>query len=83
MKVRYTLVMMAIGVILLVAATREAQACPSCYGAPDSQMTEGMNLAILSLLGITGGVLASFVAFFVYLRKRAKMLKRRFANMVN
>jgi hypothetical protein len=35
-------------------------------------MTQGMNMAILSLLGITGGVLVAFGSFFVYLRKRAR-----------
>lgn len=58
-------------------------ACPSCYGAADSPMTEGMNMAILSLLGITGGVLVSFVAFFVYLRRRARMLHRMFTQRLN
>lgn len=58
-------------------------ACPSCYGAPDSPMTEGMNMAILSLLGITGGVLMSFVAFFVYLRRRARMLHCMFTQRLN
>ena len=47
-------------------------ACPSCYGAPGEPMTEGMNMAILSLMGVTGGVLFGFVSFFVYLRKRAR-----------
>jgi len=57
-----------------------AIACPSCYGTPDSPMTEGMNMAILSLLGITGGVLVSFVAFFMYLRRRARVLHRMFSQ---
>jgi heme/copper-type cytochrome/quinol oxidase subunit 2 len=69
--------------VALTIAEQSALACPSCYGAPDSQVTNGMNMAIVSLLGITGGVLAGFVAFFVYLRKRARMLQRRFAHMLN
>ncbi len=69
--------------ILSLILTQAMIACPACYGAADSPMTDGMNVAILSLLGITGGVLAGFVAFFVYLRKRAKMLQRRFADMLN
>ena len=60
--------------ILLVVlfAQQTASACPSCYGASDAPMTQGMNMAILSLLGITGGVLVAFGSFFVYLRKRAR-----------
>ena len=47
-------------------------ACGSCYGAADSPATHGMNFAILSMLGITGGVLAAMTSFFLHLRKRAK-----------
>jgi hypothetical protein len=48
-------------------------ACGSCYGAADSPATNGMNFAILSMIGITGGVLAAMSSFFLYLRKRAQM----------
>ncbi len=52
-------------------------ACPSCYGAADAPMTEGMNMAILSLMGVTGGVLVGFVSFFVHLRKRTRQFVER------
>ena len=32
-----------------------------------------MNFAILSMIGITGGVLAAMTSFFLYLRKRAQL----------
>ena len=66
-----------------LALPQVATACPSCYGAPDSPMTAGMNMAILSLLGITGVVLFAIAAFMVYLWRRAAMLNRRFSNMLN
>ena len=47
-------------------------ACGSCYGAADSPQTNGMNFAILSMIGVTGGVLTAMTSFFLYLRKRAK-----------
>lgn len=50
-----------------------ALACGSCYGAADTPATNGMNFAILSMLGITGSVLAAFTSFFLYLRKRARL----------
>lgn len=50
-----------------------ALACGSCYGAADTPATNGMNFAILSMLGITGGVLAAITSFFLYLRKRARL----------
>jgi threonine/homoserine/homoserine lactone efflux protein len=50
-----------------------ALACGSCYGAADTPATNGMNFAILSMLGITGSVLAALTSFFLYLRKRARL----------
>jgi LPXTG-motif cell wall-anchored protein len=79
-------VVMTILAIVLVGTAMSpivAAACPSCYGAQDSPMTDGMNMAILSLLGITGSVLVSFVGFFLYLKRRAMLLQRRFVNMLN
>jgi hypothetical protein len=60
-----------------------ANACPSCYGDPDSPMTHGMTMAILSLLGITATVLGGLVLFFLYLRHRTRAINRRFQNMLN
>lgn len=59
------------------------EACPSCYGAADSKMTEGMNMGILALLGVTGGVLAAFGGFFLRLRKKSAKFNQRFTNMLN
>jgi heme/copper-type cytochrome/quinol oxidase subunit 2 len=67
-------VLAAIILCLLLFVPHSVSACPSCYGASDAPMTQGMNMAILSLLGVTGGVLVAFVSFFVYLRKRARAL---------
>jgi len=67
---RYCLIILVVGVLFLVPEFLAA--CPSCYGAADAPMTEGMNMAILSLMGVTGSVLVGFVSFFVYLRKRTR-----------
>lgn len=82
MRMRTTIAALVFLVALLLGG-HAAMACPSCYGAPDSPMTEGMNMAIMSLLGITGAVLAGFVAFFVYLRRRAHMFRRMFSQRMN
>ena len=66
------LTLLIVGIFLLIPEFLSA--CPSCYGAADAPMTEGMNMAILSLMGVTGSVLVAFVSFFVYLRKRARQL---------
>jgi heme/copper-type cytochrome/quinol oxidase subunit 2 len=62
----------AIAIIFLFLPS-SALACGSCYGAADSPATNGMNFAILSMIGITGGVLAMMTSFFLYLRKRAQL----------
>jgi heme/copper-type cytochrome/quinol oxidase subunit 2 len=65
---------LAIAVLfVLVALPGSAYACGSCYGAADSPATNGMNFAILSMIGVTGGVLAAMTSFFLYLRKRARL----------
>lgn len=48
-------------------------ACSVCYGvSADSPIAQGMNMAIITLLAVTGSVLCSFVGFIYYLRKRTK-----------
>jgi len=59
-------------VFALSAFHNTAFCCGACYGAADSSQTHGMNFAILSMLGITGGVLGTMSSFFLYLRKRAR-----------
>ncbi len=52
-------------------------ACPSCYGAADSPMIDGMNTAIMSMVGIVVFVLSGFVAFFLFMRNRMKKLNEQ------
>jgi len=59
---------------LIAASAAVAAACPVCYGAPDSPSAQGMTAAIVSLLGVTGGVLAAFTAMFLRLRARARQI---------
>jgi hypothetical protein len=68
-KTRHLLV-----VLVLLAAPRAAWACPVCFGQNDSPMASAANLSILAMLIVTGGVLAAFASFFVYLMRRARMV---------
>ena len=63
--------MVAAGVVL--AAPQTAWACPVCFGDPNSAMSIGASWGILVMIGITGGVLAAFASFFLYLLKRSRM----------
>jgi hypothetical protein len=49
-------------------------ACPVCFGAEETSMVDGTKLGILVLLAITLVVQGGFVAFFLYLRNRAKRM---------
>ena len=50
-------------------------ACTVCFGkAEETAIVDGTQLGILLLLGVTLAVQGGFVAFFLYLRKRAKRI---------
>ena len=59
---------------ILVASSSNALACPVCFGAEETAMIDGTRLGILVLLGITLSVQGGFLAFFLYLRKRAQRI---------
>lgn len=72
---RRMVVIRTCAVIGIWMASGSAQACPSCYGVADGPMIQGMNMAILTMLGITGFVLAAISSFFVMVRRRIKRLR--------
>ena len=47
-------------------------ACAVCFGDGDSSAVDGMNKAIISLLGTTGVVLSGIVASIFSIRKKTK-----------
>ena len=63
--------------LLYAVSPQTIHACSVCVGNPSDPMTEGLSLAILSLLGVTGTVLASFGAFFIYLMKKARRINEK------
>ena len=52
-------------------------ACATCFGASDEPMTEGMNMAILTLLGVTGSVMGMAGTMFLVIRRRARILREK------
>lgn len=58
-------------------------ACATCFGDPNSKATQGMNLAIITMLTITGGVLSSFLSFIYILNKRAKDYAKKLTRSEN
>jgi len=55
--------LLATGVFLFIFAIGTASACSVCFGDPNDAQSHGMNMAILTLLGVTGGVLGTVAAF--------------------
>ena len=66
-----------LGALVMVAVTKPLSACATCFGAPESALTEGMNSAILTLLGIVGVVWIGFGAAFVAFIVRVRRLRER------
>lgn len=55
-------------------------ACATCYGDPNSAHTQGMNAAILFMLGVTGFVLGGLGTVFVSFARRARRLAAQQPN---
>jgi hypothetical protein len=66
-------VVAALVAVMTLSAT-DAFACPMCFGAEESSLIDGAKLGILIMLGITFAVQGAFLAFFLYLRRRAKLI---------
>jgi hypothetical protein len=64
----------AIAAAILFGSSSSAFACPVCFGAEESHLIDGAKLGILVLLAVTVAVQGGFVAFFLYLRQRAKRI---------
>ncbi|HSI83507.1 MAG: hypothetical protein ACAI35_16100 [Candidatus Methylacidiphilales bacterium] len=58
-------------VLLTLALPGTASACPVCYGAPGTQVTEAIDTAVLFMLGVVMVMLGSAGAFIWYLRGKA------------
>jgi hypothetical protein len=59
-------------VTLVTAVPRALLACAVCYGAPDSAQTKGVNFGIVTMLGVTGVVLAGFGGMIFCFARRAR-----------
>ena len=68
-------------VLVLALLPEVSYACATCFGNPDSASTQGMNKAIIAMLGVTGTVLGGFGSSIYVLNRRArryaKSLKRK------
>jgi hypothetical protein len=68
------LVILMTTVAVLLGGSTDVFACPVCFGAEETHLIDGTRLGILALLGVTLAVQGGFLAFFIYLRNRAKRI---------
>ena len=59
-------------VLVVLGGGSSLLACPACFGAEETTMLDGTRVGVLVMLAILLAVQGGFVAFFLYLRKRAK-----------
>jgi heme/copper-type cytochrome/quinol oxidase subunit 2 len=60
----------AAGVALALLAPSPLFACATCFGKSDAPMAQGMNSGIFTLMGVIVTVLATILAFFIYIIRR-------------
>ena len=68
--------LLALIVVVAILAPVAANACPVCFGDPNSPMSKGTSNGVMFLLGIVGFVQLGFVALFFSFWRRAKALKK-------
>jgi hypothetical protein len=61
-------------VAVMIGGSSSLLACPVCFGAEETSMIDGAKLGVLVMLAILFAVQGGFVAFFLYLRRRAKRI---------
>jgi hypothetical protein len=59
---------------VVIFGSSSVLACPLCFGAEETGVVDATRWGILALLAITLLVQGAFVAFFLYLRARAKRI---------
>ncbi len=58
-------------VLGFVFLSTAALGCSACYGRSDSELAEGMNWGIISMIVVVYLVLFSIIGFFVFIIRRA------------
>ena len=69
--------MTAVLAVVWLSLPPAASACATCYGAVDSPMTQGMNNAILMLIGAVGLVYVGIGKVILDFRRRSRKLSEQ------
>ena len=75
-----TKVIRLVSLILIIGFPKLLMACATCYGAPDTPATQGLNMAILVLLAFTAVMLSLIVFTTISFYKRSKTYRLELKN---
>ncbi|MEE2876366.1 MAG: hypothetical protein VX822_01100 [Candidatus Neomarinimicrobiota bacterium] len=65
------------GALAVLLIPQVSKACSVCFGVPSEQsITQGLDMAIVMLIGVTGTVLGGVVSFFIYMVRRGKRINQ-------
>ena len=70
-RARRPLARALVAVFALLGVGAPASACPSCFSQAQGPLVDAARLGMWLLLAVTLGLQGAFVAFFLYLRRRA------------
>ena len=62
--------------ILILAGFEQLIACAACYGDPSSSAGKGMDMAIITLLGVIGPVLIAIAIGIISIGLKSKKLNQ-------
>jgi len=71
---KHTQIIILSFILLFIPET--AEACATCFGDPNAPAAQGMNWAILTLLGVTGGVLGAVIGTIISIGKKTKKFQQ-------
>lgn len=66
--------------LMAFAGATDVMACSTCFGAPDHPTTQGIQMAVMSMLGVIGVMLGAFATLIIKLAKREKLTLLQEAN---
>jgi hypothetical protein len=63
-------------ITILLIVLNDLSACATCYGDPDSSAGKGMDMAIITLLGVIGPVLIAIVVGIISIGLKSKKINK-------
>ena len=71
---KHTQIIILSFILLFIPETVEA--CATCFGDSNAPAAQGMSWAILTLLGVTGGVLGAVIGTIISIGKKTKKFQQ-------